>query len=156
MSPPYNRTSARKGGGAKESSLQHPAVGSELPRVVPSHSDHGAVGCKPHSVKAACGDLDDIRPVADIAALPVAIVSHGDHGAVAAKPHRVLAACGDLDDIRPVAYITRPGVVESHGDHGAVGPEPHRVTGCLDLDYIRPVTHITEGGIRSECLRRPG
>ena len=50
--------------------------------------DHGAVGLKPHRVTAACGDLDNVRPAADIA-LPVVVSSHGDHGAVGLKPHGV-------------------------------------------------------------------
>jgi len=75
--------------------------------------DHAAVGLKPHRVIAACGDLDDVHPAADIA-LPVAIISHGDHAAVGLKPHRVIAACGDLDDIHPAEDIALPVAAESH------------------------------------------
>ena len=91
---------------------------------------------------ATCGDLDDVRPVADIA-LPVGVVSHGAHGAVELKPHRAQAACGDLDDVRPVADIALLRVVDSHGDHRAVGLKPHRVTVAYgDLDDVCPVADI--------------
>ena len=68
----------------------------------------------------ACDDLDDKRPVVDIA-LPGRVLSHGDHGAVGLSPHRVIHASSDLDDVRPAADIALPVFVVSHGDHGAVG-----------------------------------
>ena len=92
---------------------------------------------------AACVDLDNVRPVANIA-LPVGVISHGDHGAIGFKPQRVPAACVDLDNVRPVANITLPVGVISHGDHGAVELKPHRVPiACGDLDDVRPAADIT-------------
>ena len=87
-------------------------------------SDHGAVGLKPHRVIAACGDLDDVCPAADLK-LPVAVISDGDHGAVVLKPHRVIHSCGDLGGVRPTVDIALQVIVISHGNHTAVGVKPY-------------------------------
>ena len=107
-----------------------------------SHSDHGAVGTKCYRMAPTCSDLDDIRPVADIA-LPELVISHSDHGPVGLEPRRVPQACGDLNNVRPVAHITLTVGVLSHGDYRTAGLEPHRVpiTHC-ELDDVRPTLDI--------------
>jgi len=125
-------------------------VGPELgPALTPRASDHptggnhGAVALKPHRMSHTCGDLDYIRPAADIA-LSIFVPSHGDHGAVGFDPHCVTPACSDLDCVRPVANITLPIFAAPGSDHGAIGLKPHRVTpACSDLDCVRPVADIT-------------
>jgi len=111
-----------------------------------------------------CGDLDYIRPAADIA-LSIFVPSHGDHGTIGLKPHRVTPACSDLDCVRPVADITLSDKVFANSYYRVVIPKSNRVSaldkpeqytrtaGC-HLNDVGPTLNVTlPGGVspHSDC-----